>query len=255
MAEGEEKVHPATPKRRDEARRRGQTARSADLTGAVGLLAAVIALHLALPSGLASLTGYVHHAFTFDIADARASGAFDDRLRSGLHEAAVIVAPAILAALILGVFAAAVQTGFLVAPQALAPQWNRVSPASGFARLFSRRAAFDVTKGLLKLAILGIIGFVLARGALFDGTAAALSRMGLMAALATFLGLLWRFGLWVGIALLVLGVADFAFQRYEHERELRLSASELRRETRESEGDPHVRARLRKAQRVAARRR
>ena len=149
MPEGEEKSFPATPQRRAEARKKGQVARSAEFGAALTLLALVIALHALLPgeAGL-SLISDLQAAFRFSPHDSDFTFATVQQWQvRGLGWAARILLPAGLLAFVLSLVAGIGQVGFAVTPEALAPQWTRINPASGFKRLLSMRGTVEASKG------------------------------------------------------------------------------------------------------------
>ncbi len=157
MPEGEEKSFPATPQRRQEARKKGQVARSAEFGAAATLLALVIALHALLPgqAGL-SLLRDLQAAFRFNPHDSDFTFATVQQWQMrGIGWAASLLLPAGLLAVALSLAAGIGQVGFAVTPEALAPQWNRLNPAAGFKRLVSLRGSVEAIKGLLKMALVG----------------------------------------------------------------------------------------------------
>ncbi len=256
MAEGEEKSFPATPRRREEARKKGQVARSAELGGAATLFALVLALHALLPGAAgASLLADIHGGFLFGAHDTLTAADAQRRAMGGVFTAGRVVLPALLLALVLSLAAGIGQVGFGITPEAAAPQWQRINPASGFQRLLSLRGSVELLKGLCKLALIAGICAATLRDAITSGRLLGLMGTPLPLALGVVGDILWTLGLRVGAALLILAVADYAFQKYQHEKSLRMSASEIKQESKQSEGDPKTKARIRKIQRELARRR
>ena len=246
----DERTEPATPRKREESRRRGHVARSSDLSAAAVLLAAVVALELfggAFAGGLRGalagvLGGLAEIEGDRDTLLLQFGGAFAGALGGFLPLAAVVVA----AALAVG-FA---QTGALFTAEPLAPDLERLNPAAGLGRMFSLPSAARALAGLLKLAAVGGVAWLtiwaerarlLGLGARpFEevaGTAAALSL---------------TLALRVALALAVVGVLDYGWQRWRYERELRMSRREIREELRRYEGDPRTRERRRAVQRRLA---
>lgn len=257
MSDGEEKTFPATAKKRAEARKQGQVARSPEFGAAASLLALVLALHVALPGAAGqSLLADMRAAFAFQSGHT----IFDDTSARGWQLQALVWAgrltlPVMLLALVLGVGAGIGQVGFAVTPEALAPKWERLNPASGVKRLLSRRGVVELGKGLLKMALVGGICISTVRPAVESGELLATMRMPLGTMLETVGHLLWTLGLRVGAALLILAVADFAYQKWEFEKNLKMSASEIKQEMKQSDGDPQVKGRIRRLQREMARKR
>ena len=254
-SEGGEKTEPATPRRRQEARKKGQVARSPELSGAVALFAMVITLHATLgrDGGLlaymqASLGGAHTHLGAADPALASAAlGREALRVLFGTVGLAVLVGGAF------GLAASVAQVGFLWTTQPLVPDPNRINPMAGAARLLGSRGMFETAKAVAKMVIIGVIVFVTLRPRLPDLVALITLPDG--ALLAMLGGLLYALGLRVAAALLVLALCDYAYQRWDHEKSLRMSKEEIKQEHKQSEGDPHIKHAIRQRQRAMARRR
>src|SRR5262245_55825029 len=155
----EERTEPATPRRREEARERGQVARSADLSSAVILLAAVVALQfLGRPmiGGIFASAASVLEGLAFVDGDPAAllsqfGGAFTAVLLGFLPFVGIVLAAALAANL--------VQVGFLFTARPLAPDFARIDPVSGLGRLVSVRGLLRLVAGLLKLAVVALVVF------------------------------------------------------------------------------------------------
>ena len=257
MPEGEEKSFPATPRRRQEARKKGQVARSAEFGAALTLLALVLALHALLPgeAGL-SLLRDMGTAFRFSPHDSDFTFVTVQQWQMrGIGWAASLLLPAGLLAVVLSLAAGIGQVGFAATPEALAPQWSRLNPASGFKRLLSMRGSVEALKGLLKMALVGGICYNTLRHAIESGDLLRTMRMPLPEAVGVAGSLIWTLGLRVSVVLLILAVADFAYQKYEFEKSLKMSLSEIKQEMKQSDGDPQIKARIRRTQREMSKRR
>ena len=142
------------------------------------------------------------------------------------------------------------QVGFLFTAEPLMPDLGRLDPAAGLARLVSLRGLVRLVAGLLKLALVGIIVF----GTIWAerGTLVGLSAGGLEQIPGVSADLMQSLTLRAALALLALSVADYGFQRWQYERDLRMSKREVREELRRYEGDPRIRERRRTVQRQLA---
>lgn len=246
----DERTEPATPRRRREARERGHVARSADLAAAAILLSGVAALALfgrSLAGGLFDLT---RDALGGLAAAGEDRGALAASLRAAVGAGAAAALPVVAALALAAAAAHLAQVGFLFAWPAVAPDAARLDPAAGLARIFSGRALARGAAALAKLAaVAAVAGLTLwserERWAGFGARPAEeLARA--WAGAATVLALR------TGLALLALGLADYAVARWLYERELRMSRAELREEQRRHEGDPQVKQRRRAlARRIA----
>ncbi len=231
----EERTEQATPRRRQEARRRGQVARSAEINSACIFLACVLLLPLVLEYGGLSLLRAFQHAL-YQAGMMRPNPAM-------LWGAIAVVLPVMGAILIVGVLSNLVQVGVAVSAYPLKPDLNRIDPIKGFQRLFSRRALVELVKALLKF---GLISWVAWRTIQSEMPALVqASRLPMPDALQPMSSALAQVGLRVGILWLVLALLDYLYQRYEHEKSIRMSRYELKEEYKQSEGDPFVRQRIR----------
>src|SRR3569833_725032 len=257
MAEsGEEKSFPATQRRRDQARKEGNAAKSPEFSAAATLLAMVVALHAALPGSIGeSLLDNIHVAFRFTPRqlDFNVGTAHAWQVQA-MYWAGRIIIPALALAMVLGVAVYIGQVGFHVTPEALQPKFERVNPLSGFKRLFSMRGTVELIMGLAKMGSIGGICYSTVHGAVQDGLL-SVTGSSLWRTIALAGSLLWTIGLRVSVALLILAVADYAFQRYDYEKNLRMSASEVKQEMKDTDGDPHTKARVRRIQRDMSKKR
>jgi flagellar biosynthesis protein FlhB len=246
----EERTEPATPRRREEARERGQVARSGDLSSAVILLAAVVALKFlgkpmigglfasaaSVLEGLAVVDGDPAHLMS------HFGGAFAAVLLGFLPFAGIVLAAALAANLL--------QVGFLFTSKPLAPDLARIDPVAGLGRLFSLRGLVRVVAGLLKLAAVALVVFWTLwqdRVLLVELAGRPFEQVPGVAA-----DLLLTLSLRAAVVLLVLALFEYGFQRWQHERDLRMSKREIREEMRRYEGDPRIRERRRAIQQQLA---
>ena len=141
------------------------------------------------------------------------------------------------------------QTGFHWRVDALALKWDRLSPEQGWSRIASGASIqkLAVTTGKL-LLVLGLIGW---RVALDWSVIQTLGRLPLRQGLVNMSLIVSRTALWLGVAMLIVGLVDYALQRWKHERQLMMTREELKQEAREEQGDPQVRSRQRKMLREA----
>jgi flagellar biosynthetic protein FlhB len=249
----QERTERPTGRRREEARRRGQVPRSADLSGALGLLGTL---------GVYSLFGgaVVAHAvevFRRGLGPGAPRELTVDGAIGLLAGASVTMAhlawPLVLLPGVIGACAQAVQTRGALATGALTLDWSRLSPIRGLQRVVSARGAVELVKATAKLVVVGGVAFlVLRRGwpkLVTAGAGGGAAGPGLLAQVVTDL---W---LWVAVAYLGLASLDYGYQWWRHERSLRMTKQELRDETKQTEGDPLLRGRVRVLHRQMAARR
>jgi flagellar biosynthetic protein FlhB len=252
---GQEKIFDPTPHRLAQARERGDVARSFDASAAaayLGLLAALVAL------GAGTARGFAEAAAPFFGAADRLEG----RLLGpgGLGLSLATIGPMLLASAPLFMLPAGAALAALVAQQAfaasaskLAPQWSRVSPVATFGRKFGPTGLVEFAKATAKMTLIGLAvwWWVAADVEQLVGYARLGGR-----ALAREIGetLVSLLGVVAAIAVAI-AAADLAWQRFDHERRLRMSLEEIRQEAKETEGDPFVRrARRGRAEAIATNR-
>lgn len=249
----QEKTEPATPKRREEARKKGQVARTAELGTAVVLLAGFGVLSVWASGAGATLMDLAAHYLGSGLRLEPNVGSVQGLFLDLVLGAAMVVAPFAVVALVVGVAAQLVQVGFMATGEGLKPKFERINPIEGAKRLFSRRALVNLLKSLAKIFVVGYIAYVEVRKAL--DLLPMLTSAPLVDAVGIVGEIVLRIGLYVGLALLIVAGLDYLFQRLEHERSLRMSRQEVKEELKQTEGDPQLRARIRRRQRELASRR
>ncbi len=246
------KTEPATPKRREEARKRGEVAQSREVQSVAVLGAALLGLGSFLGVGL--LTGLAEQAqatwngayqMPETVADFQAAV-----LRAAGSAAAGLV-PLLLLFAFIGAGAQILQTGPLLATEALNFRGSRMNPLKGLKRMVSLDRLFELGKSLLKVGVVGGVGYTVVAGDIPSIT--GLAGVGLGDSLA-YTGLMIR-RLAAGIlaALAAMAVADLFYQRWRWEQKLRMSKREVRDELKQREGDPLLRSRFRAKHRELSR--
>ncbi len=248
-AQGDKQEKP-TAKRLKDAKEKGQVARSKELGAAIGLVGAALALswggvRLAktMAERMAMVLTEMGHMAGGELTDGAVSGLVLDS--TGWFTLAL--APLIGTVIVAGVAGYAVQGGVSAAPKALALHWDRLSPAQGLSRFKPSKSGADLVRAALALIIVGAVTVPVAQELLDRAPQLVVVSPAEAAAVGweAIWALLWRGGL----ALVVLGAADFLWQRWTWMRGLRMSKQEIRDELRQQEGSPEVRARIRRVQR------
>ncbi|MGI6036941.1 MAG: flagellar biosynthesis protein FlhB [Limnochordia bacterium] len=247
-----EKTEPATPRRRQEARRRGQTASTRELNSALVLLAALMGASFFGSRAVVDIQTLMHHCFQ-DWLRGR-----EELTIEGLLQLAPIVIslffqiilPVLLLIMIAGTLAQVVQVGFLFTGEPLTPKLERLNPLAGLQRIFSKRAFVEFGKAILKIGLVGLLAFSQLRKNW--GIFPQLIYVSPTQAAITVLGLIYDLGLRVGLLLFVIAILDYAYQRWELEESLKMSKQEIQDEYKEMEGDPQIRSRIRQLQRQMA---
>lgn len=245
-AEYGDKTEAPTPRRRTEARERGQVVRSPDLSAAVVLLGSMIALKIFGPALVATLLNVLSAALDSETAPANY---LNDLPRIGAHVAwalAVAALPVVLVILVLAVIANLAQVGPLLTAHPLRPTLNKINPLAGFGRLFSMRSTVQLAANLAKIALVVAVAYQVVMGEAPRILAAVELDVWEMLAVAAD-ATLWL-GIKLGLVLLVLALFDYFYHRWQHERDLRMTKEEVKEEMRRMEGDPIMKQRRRQIQ-------
>ena len=246
-----DKSQDATPHRRQEARKQGQVAKSQDLGSAVLLLLGTSAVLMLGGAIVDFFDGYTRKQLggggawlTADLDFAMV------QWNTTLWEVARVILPIFVILLFGAIFINVAQIGFLFLPDKLSFDLSRLSPLKGLKRLFAIsnfvRLAFGIFK-IIVIATVALVSLYAERDTLLGLTGMAIHPI------ATFMieTLLWT-TVKIGIALLILALLDYAFQRWKHEQDLRMTSQEIREEMKNLEGNPEVIARRRQVQRQLA---
>ena len=255
MAEesGGEKSLPASQTKIEKAREQGNIAKSQDLSAAWSLMIALLALWYLCPDLLRLMVEMCRHYFSEFGHRELGPDAFYVLSLDALERTARIVLPFAVAMLLAGIAMNLLQVGFLFAPQAVQPKLDRLNPLSGFRKFFSGRSAFELLKSVLKLVLVSAIVYVTVRDRWPELVATAFLFPDTMAvAVAKLIGIVWFRAV---LAMLILGILDFGFQRWQYGRDLMMTVQEAKEEMKQLEGDPRIKQRIRQIQRQMAMRR
>lgn len=252
MADKDDRTEEATPRKRDEARKEGRVPKSQELTTAVLFLAAAGILHSAGPAlanGVASTVTYGMMSAASSTLDEQGAVAFVRQIGWKLLAA---MSTFLLATSGAALAISAVQARGVLTMKPLEPKWERLNPIPNAQRIFGMQSLMELFKSLFKLLVIGLMVYYALRHAWSDSL--ALAQQSPRQLVTVLLGYSVRLMMTVGMAYLVLALADYTYQLFQHEKELRMSKEEVKKEYRESEGDPMLKARRMAMGRSLARR-
>ncbi len=248
---GQERTERATGKRRMEARKRGQVALSREIPSTLILITGLGVFYFAGTRLLEDLMrifsgffGQLHIARLRTISDAGA-------LAADLFQACfLLLAPMILPLMMAGVAGNILQIGFEIHAGPLAPKLSKLNPLAGLKRILSLRGLVEMAKSLAKILFIAAIAWSVVSGYLTE----------FPTLVRRDIGSIWEFThtaafriiFYVCLAMIVLAVLDYAYQRWQHEQSLKMTKQEVKDERKQTEGDPQIKARIRSLQRQAA---
>ncbi len=251
------KTEPATPKRKEDARRKGQVAMSRDVSTAAILLGGIGLLAAMLPVGLQRMTEMTRQGLTLSFPVEFYAGMSIEQVYTVVIQAGLTVfalsLPIVVGVWVLGGAASLLQTGLLWKSDGLQLEFSRINPIKGLSKLASFRSVMELIKGLLKIAIVTGVGIWVVRYDILRIPELIEFDMGSVLQVTGQLAL--KVGLAVSGAVAVLAVLDYFYQRYEWERSLRMSKEEIKEEHKSTEGDPLIKSRVRTVQRELTKKR
>ena len=248
-----EKTEPASERRLEKAREDGDVARSRELATFVLLSTAVAGMWFTAGMLGSRLSATVRHGLGFD-----RGAAFDPSqmlVQAGWMglQGLIAIAPLFAMMLVAALVAPLMLGGWLFSTKSLAPKFSKLNPLAGIGRMFSAQSLADLVKALAKSLLIGGVAYLV----IMDNLTAIMALMAepVHAALPHTIVLVARSCVWIIAALLLVALIDVPYQLWSHHRKLRMSLQDLRQEHKESEGDPHIKAQIRRQQQQMARRR
>ncbi len=245
-----------SPYRMEEMRKKGQVAQSKELNGIMALFAAGVALYAFAPSMGRELVDYMISIFSSAISG-EINGISDNILLVSLQRALRVMVtigfPVCLAAALVGALGSFVQIGAIFSTEPLTPNLNKINPIKGFKQYLSMRQLLTGVRLIIKIIVVLSISYYWIRIEVFRSPLHILNEPPALIkeygenAFVIFLSLMG--------ALFLFSAFDYAIQRWEHSKKLRMTKQEAKQEQKEREGDPLIKARIRSVQKEMARRR
>ncbi len=252
-SEDQERTEQATPKRIEEARRRGDVARSRDLSSAAVLLAAGVGLYLMGGYSGGALYNMMRTTLTISPEQALHDGYLTVAIANAATQAAVGLAPIFGLVILAATLAPLALGGWSFSTQALAPDFSRMSPTKGLVRMFSMQAVMELVKSLAKFAVVALVTvWVLRRDT------AELLQLGSepsATAIVHAFRVCGKAFIALTAGLLIIAAIDVPLQLWQYAKKLKMTREEIRQELKESEGSPEIKGRIRRTQQEMARRR
>lgn len=233
-----ERTEEATPRRRQEARRKGTVTKSQELTNALVLVGIMGVLPFVVSSLGKSMTSMIGRGFA-NIPSTASAGDIGNFTWNLLGPVASAVLPLLAAAVIIGVGVNFAQVGFVLSTETLNPTLSKLNPLNGLKRMFSMAAGVEGIKAILKTALFGYLAFSVVRERWPE--LAHLSYTASANSLAIIGDIIRVILLRVSIAWLALAAFDYLFQRYQVEKQLKMTKDELKQEFRQNEQSPELR--------------
>lgn len=248
----EERTEPATPRRRQEARGRGQVARSIDLSAAIVLLASLVALSImgaTMGGSIAGLTvNYLENypVIAYELAERPGELGVAHYLAQAFAAVLPILLPFLVVVVIAALAVQFVQVGFYFSFESMRFDVSRLNPVAGMSRFFTTRGTIRALMSVAKLLVL--LGVTLWTIWQYRFDILATGEMDFPAFVRFMTESAIVLGIRLAIALLALAILDFAYQRFQYEADLKMTKQEVKEEMKRYEGDPKIKERRRQIQ-------
>jgi flagellar biosynthetic protein FlhB len=249
----QEKTEQATSKRREDAREKGQVTKSRELASVAVLGACLVYFYFGASDLANQLMTLMKTSFRKSGQTTVSIDTIQPLLTDLCYQAFALLAPFLLVTMIAGLMINILQVGVLFSAEPITPKYSKIDPVKGLKRLFSLRSLVELIKNVLKMAIVGFVAYLTISGE--SHNLLPLVDLGVR----DILGYLGKVSFkilystcWI---LVILAILDYAYQKWEHERSLKMSLKEIKEENRQSEGDPLIKGRIKKLQREMARKR
>lgn len=248
-----ERSEEATQQRREDFRKRGQVAQTKELSAVLLLFSGVLLIWLMSRFFFQQIWEVFNQTYGDSLVEAVRSGDWRQLTSFAFSKLIFILAPILGVFWLVGFVSSIMQTGFLYNEEALQLRWERLNPVQGLGRIFSMRAGVEGLKAILKLTVILFISYLLLKNQL--NTLPHLMSFTISQTMVFLGSLTTRLLLGVGFFMMTLAGVDYFFQRWDLEKEMRMTKQEIKEEIKSREGDPMIKARIKRIQREAASRR
>ena len=249
----QEKTEQATPKKRSEARKKGEVAKSRELGSLGVLLGGLSTLCLFGSFMYSNMTLVMQRSFAMLADPVIDLGGMKELSGQMVLSFFTIVLPVMTVVVVVGIVANVIQVGFMVSWESLKPKFEKFDIVKGFGRLVSKQSLMELFKSITKLVMVGGITFLTVKGEM-EGIK-ELGQLEVAAIGLYILKIILKIFLRVCIAMVFIAAIDLAYQKWQFAQKLKMTKQEVKEEHKQSEGDPLIKSRIRKVQMEAARRR
>lgn len=254
--EGGEKTEEATPKKKEDSRKEGQVAQSKEVVTAVTLLALFLSVKFFMGFlGNRFYECFFHFYGNFDryVSDGITTVSGAALFNEIMIQVMIMIAPFLAVGLIVGFFATKLQFKWMVTGKPLKPKFEKLNPISGFKRIFSMQSLVNLLLSVTKIILISYVAYT----TIVDqvGIIYRLYDMSIPQGLAFMFDLILDMGIKISMVMMVVGAADYMYQRWKHNKDIKMSKQEVKDEYKSTEGDPKVKGQQKQRMMQASQRR
>lgn len=249
----EDKTEEATPRKKSEARKKGQIAKSKEVGLALTLLASTIIIatlgEFTATSLKDTMVGFLSHYLNLELN----YNTLSNITLITLGRLAQTILPVAVPIMVVGVFANFLQSGFIFTKEPLKPDFKKLNPINGFKRMFSLRSIVELLKDIAIITVVGFVGYKYVKDNFINilnlGTLRPWAMIQTMMDLSV--GIFFR----ITLIMIFISVADYMYQKYQYNKDLKMTKQEVKEEYKQDEGDPQIKSKIKQKQREMAMRR
>jgi len=249
----QEKTEEATPKRREETRAKGQVAKSRELASIAVLGGCLIYFYFGAPILAERLTETMKTHFRQSGQLVVSVDSTQALLLDTAFQLFLILSPILLVAMLCGFLGNVFQVGLIFSTESITPKLSKISPLQGFKRLFSLNSFVELIKNIFKIVIVSTVAYMTVSGEL--KAIVPLMDLSVSEIIRYIGGVAFKILYTTCWVLILLAILDYLYQKWEHEKKLKMSRQEIKDENKQTEGDPMVKGRIKRLQREMARKR
>lgn len=251
----EEKTEKATPKKKEDVRKRGQVVKSIEINSAFVILSSFFGLMMFgkyINTNIEKIFN-TYISMGYDVDGFYTKSNICNLCNELIIKMILTCAPIFLFILLTGITVNFMQVGFLFTSKAIAPKLSRLNPVEGFKRIFSMKGIVEFLKSLIKISVIAGIAYSIMSKKINE--VPNLMLLDVNSAVIYFCRVIFDIAIKSGLALAGLGVLDFIYNWWEHQKNIRMTKQEVKDEYKQMEGDPKIRAKIREKQRQIGMRR
>jgi len=246
---GADKTEKATPKKKGDARKKGQVFQSRELSGSLILIIMIVTIKAFGSTIYGQISQYMKKAFTqyLTMTDVLDVSIIAKIFIDGILVFAKTILPMFLVAVLAALIVGYAQVGILFTFETLKPQGNRINPLSGFKRIFSVRSVVEMLKSILKIVIVSWVAYSYLKSKADE--VIELMSADLLNVLSFIGDAAFTVALRICFAMVILGLLDFLYQKFDYEKNLKMTKQEIKDEYKQTEGNPEIKQRIKQKQR------
>jgi flagellar biosynthetic protein FlhB len=245
-----EKTEKATSKKRQDSRKKGQVAKSQDINTAVNLIAVFGALIIMGPYMYEQIVGLMREFFQNMMLEKLTENNLQVMMYEVLKMMGLTLAPVLATAVVAGVLSNVMQVGMMFSTESIQFKLDKLDPIKGFKRIFSIRAIVELLKSMMKISIVGFVAFYVLWKRMDEMM--VLAQVPVSDSIVLLSDIAVKVGLYAAIALFCIAILDYLYQKYDFEKNIRMSKQDIKDEYKNSEGDPLIKSKIKQKQRQMA---